>query len=171
MPTTAAPRGDVIDIARPIVERIIWCTVTTVAPTGSPRSRLMHPVWFWEDSTPFALVTARPTPIKVRHLAANPTVACFYWDPAHDTVAIDAIAAWLAPDERFEAWKRIAEVPAPVGFDPAIIWPQGPDAEDCGILRFDAHRIVATPAGRPGTRWNATPIEPHRPSADLPSAR
>lgn len=154
MPTTPLPYLDVIASARPIVERIVWCTVTTVSPSGSPRSRLMHPVWFWDDDEAVALVTARPTPIKVRHLAANPRISSFYWDPSHDTVAIDATATWVAPHERPAAWRAIAEVAPPVGFDPAMIWPDGPDADDCGFLRFRAHRIVVTPAGRPGVRWS-----------------
>jgi hypothetical protein len=154
MPTSRVPYDDVIEVARPIVERIIWCTVTTVSPGGAPRSRLMHPVWYWDDDTPYALVTARPTSLKVRHLAASPDVACFYWDPAHDTVAIDATATWLDPAERGDAWRRIADAPPPVGFDPTIVWPEGPETADCAFLRFQAHRIVATPAGRLGVRWN-----------------
>ena len=162
MPTSLLPYGDVTDVARPIVERIIWCTVTTVSPAGVPRSRLMHPVWFWDGDAPFALVTARPTPIKIRHLAAHPDVACFYWDPTHDTVAIDATASWLDPTERDDAWRRIAAVPAPVGFDPAIVWPVGPHAADCAFLRFQAHRIVVNPAGQPGMQWNHPPLTPAR---------
>jgi hypothetical protein len=155
MPTAPLPHDVVVAVARPIVERIVWCTVTTVSSNGVPRSRLMHPVWFWDGDAPVALVTARPTPIKVRHLAAHPGVACLYWDPAHDTVAIDATATWLDPAERRDAWRRIADAPPPVGFDPSIVWPEGPDAADCGFLQFRAHRIVATPAGRPGIRWTA----------------
>jgi Pyridoxamine 5'-phosphate oxidase len=156
MPTTTATSyHDVVDLARPIVERVVWCTVTTVSPGGAPRSRLMHPVWSWDGEAPFALVTARPTPLKVRHLAAHPHVACFYWDPAHDTVAIDATAVWVDAVERRDAWRQIAEVSPPVGFDPAIVWPEGPEAADCAFLRFEARRVVVTPAGRPGLRWTA----------------
>ena len=143
-------------IARPIVERVIWCTVTTVGPDHSPRSRLMHPVWRWDGEVPTALVTARPTALKLRHLAANPVVSCFYWDPAHDTVAIDGSAEWLAPAERALAWDQIKSVDPPVGFDPALIWPAGPDSADCAIIRLTARRIVATPAGRPGYLWHGT---------------
>jgi len=149
--------ADVVQLARPIVERIVWCTVTTVSSDHVPRSRLMHPVWSWSDGVPTALVTSRPTPIKVRHLAEHAGVACFYWDPAHDTVAIDATATWLDPDERHDAWRSIADVAPPVGFDPALVWPDGPDSPDCAFLRLRAHRIVVTPAGRPAVRWNDSP--------------
>ena len=88
-----------------------------------------------------------------RHLATHTGIACYYWDPAHDTVAIDANATWLQPAERREAWQQIAAVPPPVGFDPTIVWAQGPEAADCAFLRFEAHRIVVTTVGRPGLRW------------------
>jgi hypothetical protein len=155
MPSSPATLDATIALGRPIAERVIWCTATTVGPAGTPRSRLMHPVWWWDGDRPTALVTARPTALKVRHLAANPSMSCFYWDPAHDTVAIDATAEWIDATERPRAWDAIKGVAAPVGFDPAMIWPAGPGADDCGILRLTAHRIVATPAGRPGLRWAA----------------
>ncbi len=151
--TVPRPYVEVTDLARPVIERIIWCTVTTVSPDGAPRSRLMHPVWFWDGDAPYALVTTRPTPLKVRHLEARSGVSCFYWDPCHDTVAVDAMTSWLEPSERKDAWRQIADVEPPVGFNPAIIWPEGPESDDCAFLRFDAHRIVATPAGKPGLRW------------------
>ena len=108
----------------------------------------MHPVWFWDEEAPYALVTARPTPLKVRHLAAMPQVSCFYWDPAHDTVAIDATAAWLDGAAKRAAWDAVKAIDPPVGFDPAMIWPDGPGSDDCRFLRFDAHRVVVTPVGR-----------------------
>jgi hypothetical protein len=154
-PTSLVDLDTAIASARHIVERVVWCTVTTVSPEGAPRSRLMHPVWFWDGPRPTALVTARPTPLKLRHLAANPRVSCFYWDPAHDTVAIDARARWLDADERAEAWDAVKAVPPPVGFDPAFVWPDGPGSPDCAMLRFTAERVIATRAGQPGERWQA----------------
>src|SRR4029079_9845854 len=67
MSTVTAPLGEVARRARPIVERIIWCTVSTAGPDGAPRSRLMHPVWCWDRECPAALVSARPTPLKRAH--------------------------------------------------------------------------------------------------------
>lgn len=162
MPTAPRPYVEVTKLARPVMERIIWCTVTTVSPDGVPRSRLMHPVWFWDGDAPYALVTTRPTPIKVRHLEAYSGVSCFYWDPSHDTVAVDATAAWLEPSKRQDAWRQIADVEPPVGFNPTIIWPEGPESDDCAFLRFDAHRIVATPAGKPGLRWSQSNQHPQK---------
>ncbi|MFN8053536.1 MAG: pyridoxamine 5'-phosphate oxidase family protein [Acidimicrobiales bacterium] len=155
MATEACELNEVAEIARPIVERVVWATVTTVSPEGEPRSRLMHPVWWWDGPVPTAVVSARPTPIKVRHLAANSAVSCSYWDPAHDTVTIDAVARWIDAADRHDAWERVKAVPEPVGFDPAMIWKDGPTSPDCAFLHLTARRIVATPAGMTGRRWSA----------------
>jgi len=145
----------VTSLARPIVERVVWCTVATAGADGVPRTRLMHPVWWWDDEVPHGLVTARPTPTKVAHFGVNPVASCFYWDPAHDTVAIDVEAHWLPAEERPAAWASISAVAPPVGFDPAMIWPDGPLSEDCGFLRFRATRIVVGPVGGESLRWRS----------------
>lgn len=116
----------------------------------------MHPVWSWTDASPIALVSARPTPLKVRHIRAHPVVSCFYWDPSHDTVAIDATARWIAPEDREGAWQRIKETAPPVGFDPAMIWPHGPTSDDCAFLSFEAHRVIVRPARGPALTWSRT---------------
>ena len=139
--------------ARAIVEATVWATVTTVGPDGRPRSRLMHPVWSWDGPAPTALVVARPTPLKLRHLAANPHVACFYWAEHHDTAALDATARWLAEEERRAAWEAVAATPPPVGFDPALIWPDGPSSPDFAVLSLTAHRVVARRAGAAAAIW------------------
>lgn len=148
---------DIAAAARAVVERVVWCTVATVSPDGAPRTRLMHPVWFWTDEAPSALVSARPTPLKRRHIQAQSKVSCFYWDPAHDTVAIDATARWIPPESREETWRRISEINAPVGFDPAMIWPEGPTSNDCAFLHFEAHRVIVRSAGEPALKWDRTP--------------
>src|SRR4051794_37221837 len=110
-----------IAAARPIVERTVWCTLSTAGPEG-PRSRIMHPIWSWDDP-PTAIASSRPTALKRRHLAHVGVVSCTWWDPSHDTVTIDARAEWVPNDERAQAWQLVTAAPAPVGFDPATIWP------------------------------------------------
>ena len=151
---TKSPLATVCAEARTVIERVVWATVATVGPDGHPRTRLMHPVWFWDTEIPTALVSARPTRLKIEHLAAQPAVSCHYWDPNHDTVAIDAMAAWVPSGDRQAVWDRVKATPEPVGFDPAIIWPQGSSATDCAFLQLTAHRIIARMAGTPGLRWD-----------------
>lgn len=143
--------------ARSIIERVVWATVATVGQDGRPRTRLMHPVWFWDADQPTALVSARPTRLKVEHLAAQPAVSCNYWDPNHDTVTIDALATWVPLGDRQTAWDRVKAVPEPVGFDPAIIWPDGSSTDDCAFLELTAYRIIARPVGTAGIRWDHQP--------------
>lgn len=138
-------------LARPIVERIVWCSVATAGPEG-PRSRVMHPVWSW-DGPPTALVASRPTSLKRRHLAHKAMVSCTYWDPSHDTVTIDARAEWVPDGGLAHAWEAVRSAPAPVGFDPAMIWPEGPGAAGVAFVRLAAVRLVVAPGGVVAGRW------------------
>jgi hypothetical protein len=149
---------------RELTDRIIWCVLATVGPDDRPRSRIVHPVWSHTDP-PTGYLASRPTPLRRRHLASHRHVTCAYWTPAHDAVYIDAEAAWLTgPDERRAAWDFFAATPEPVGFDPATIWPNGPDAADFGVIRLRPYRILvaraaAMAAGDPSPMWTATADE------------
>ena len=44
---------------------------------------------------PVGGVVTSKTPVKARHLATNPYVACSYWSPAQSIVYIDCIARWV----------------------------------------------------------------------------
>jgi len=129
--------------AKSIVEDIVWATASTVSPSGTARSRLVHPVWYWPAEGPIGYVTSRPTPLRVAHIAAHPTIALFYWSPKHDTVAIDATAQWVPAEELLDVWNEIAATPSPVGFDPHMIWPDGPTSADYAVLRVEAYRVIA----------------------------
>jgi len=62
-----------------------------------------------------------------------------YWHPDHDTCNAVCGATWEdAPEQRRAGWRRFAEAPAPVGYDPSIIpaW-TSPEAEAFGILRVE----------------------------------
>ena len=52
------------------------------------------------------------------------------------------------PASRARVWEGIAAEPAPYGFDPAPMFPGGPDDPGFGLLRLDARRIEL--AGAPG---------------------
>jgi hypothetical protein len=140
-----------------VAHRIVWCTVATVDRRNRPRSRVMHPVWF-HDRGLHALLSARPTPLKLAHLAHSPYVSCSYWDPQHEVAVAECRAEWVA--DRREAWGRIASIAPPVGFDPATIWPDGPDSPDCAFLRLEPWRLSVNTAarmvaGEPPLTWRA----------------
>ena len=72
---------------------IVYCTVTTVDTKRRPRSRIMHPIFEVVDGDPRGWAVTDRSPVKSRHIAGNPYVACSYWSPAQNTVAIDCTAS------------------------------------------------------------------------------
>lgn len=130
-----------------MAHRIVWCTVATVDPAGQPRTRILHPIWEWDDNTLTGWIATGPNSYKRRDLDANPRVSLTYWDPSHDTCTADCTTAWeLEPEQKREGWRRFADGPAPVGYDPRIIpaW-TSPEADAFGILRLEPHRLRVMP--------------------------
>jgi uncharacterized pyridoxamine 5'-phosphate oxidase family protein len=102
-----------------ITTDIVYASATTVGPDGRPRSRMWHPVWEVVDGVPHGAVITDRTPLKQRHLAANPHVSLTYWSPKHDTVYVDCTARWAEGDvEKQAVWDLVSRTPEPLGFDP-----------------------------------------------------
>jgi hypothetical protein len=133
--------GDAVAVAHAVV----WCVLTTVDARGRPRNRVVHPVWELGDGSQGDLlqgwVTTRRSPVKAGHLAGNPNVGCAYVGVAHDVAYFDCSATWATRDERHHAWEVCRSAPAPTGFDPATIWPDGPDSPGAEVLRLDPYRV------------------------------
>ena len=130
--------GEFVDVAH----RVVWCSVATVDRRGRPRSRVMHPVWERTESGLTGWATARPTPLKLAHLARTPFVSCSYWDPAHDVAVAECEARWVTdPGELERAWAACRALAPPAGFDPATIFPGGPGSPGSGMLRLDPWRL------------------------------
>ena len=122
-----------------MAHRIVWCTVATVSPSGTPSTRVLHPVWEWEAGVLTGWIATSPNSPKAKDLAGNATVSLTYWDPTHDTCTATCRAVWeTSAEERRAGWDRFANAPAPVGYDPSIIpqWPN-PEAPEFGILRLE----------------------------------
>jgi hypothetical protein len=127
--------------------RIVWCTVATVDAGGAPRTRVLHPIWEFDGEQLTGWVATGPTSVKSRHLAHEPRVSLTYWDATHDVATADCTTVWeLDPESRHRGWRRFADAPAPVGYDPAIIpgWTD-PDAEAFGILRLEPTALRVMP--------------------------
>lgn len=130
-----------------IAHRIVWCTVATVAPDGSPRSRVLHPIWEWDGEHLTGWIATSPESVKAGHLRHEPRVSLTYWDPTHDVATADCDTSWeLDHDSRVSGWNRFAQGPAPVGYDPSIIpgWTD-PDVPSFGILRLEPTRLRVMP--------------------------
>jgi hypothetical protein len=152
--------AEALDVFIETAQRVVYCTLATVDRRGRPRSRLVHAVWERPDEDELVgWVGSRPTPMRRAHIRANPFVSCFYWDSAHDVATAECKATWIEDDAgRRDAWERLSAAPAPMGYDPAPIWPDGPEADGFVALRLDPWRVqaksaTAMAAGEPYLVW------------------
>lgn len=131
-----------------MAHQIVWCTVATVDPDGRPRTRILHPFWEWEGDRLVGWIATGPTPLKVAALEHTPTVSLTYWTPSHDTCSAECDAVLVYDDAtRRRVWDTFTTLPAPVGYDPAIIppWADGPLSPAFAALRLDPYRLRVMP--------------------------
>lgn len=137
------------------VARIAWCTVATVDRMGRPRTRILHPIW---EGTTGWIATGRHSH-KEKHLANNPYVSLSYWDPQHQQIYADCKAEWVDDVvEKRRIWELYKSTPPPLGYDPGLIWKDGPEGPDFGLLKLTPWRIelsalMDAPAGKPHLVW------------------
>jgi hypothetical protein len=152
--TTSQQEGSVTESFAPFAEEflrftseIVWCTATTVDSAGRPRSRVLHPIFEVTDDRPVGWVLTGRTPVKSRHLAANPHVACAYWSPAQNVVYLDCVASWVADNDaetKRYVFDLFATTPPPLGYGPEGVAGYGPDGPASPIftpLRLDPWRV------------------------------
>jgi hypothetical protein len=138
---------ELAEIAPAFVEmahRVVWCVAATSGAAGEPRTRVLHPIWGWEDGALTGWIATGPSSFKARDLAANPRLSLTYWDATQDTCTADCDTSWDDTAElRAAGWARFKDGPAPVGYDPALIpgW-TSPDAEAFGVLRLRPRRLA-----------------------------
>jgi len=143
MPTFASIEEDFLRITA----EVAWATVATVDTRGRPRTRVLHPIWEVVDGRPVGWVGTSRSPLKTRHLDANPYVSVSYWSPKHETAQADCRASW-AEDERERVWNLYLEADPPLGYDPGAMppWKDGPLAGVFQVLRLDPWRAMVLTA-------------------------
>jgi hypothetical protein len=130
-----------------MAHRVVWCVAATVSPDGHPRTRVLHPIWEWDGEALTGWIATSPRSMKATHLAATPEISLTYWAPDQDTCSAECATSWDDSAElRAEGWRRFAEGPEPVGYDPSLI-PQWTSAEapEFGILRLRPRRLRVMP--------------------------
>lgn len=130
-----------------MAHRIVWCAAATVDTSGGPRTRVLHPLWEWDGQRLTGWILTSPHSPKAADLAGTPALSMTYWHPSHDTCTADCATTWEdTPEQRAAGWRRFAEGPEPVGYDPSIIpfW-KSPDSEEFGVLRLTPHRLRLMP--------------------------
>ena len=68
-----------------------------------------------------------------------------------------------SPDARRDAWAALQAPEPPYGFDPAPIWPGGPDGNDFVAIRLGAWRVELF--GPPSVVWKAAAM-PHEANSE-----
>lgn len=120
--------------------KIVLCTVTTVSPSGQPRSRMLHPVFEVLEGLPVGWVCTGRTPVKVAHLAHEPRVAVCYWSPDNDTVYAECTASWVEePEHKQHVWDLFMRTPPPLGYDVSSYG--SPSDPSFTPLRLDPWRV------------------------------
>lgn len=141
---------DLATVAPAFVEmahRIVWCSAASVDASGRPRSRVLHPIWQWQDGELTGWIATGPTPTKRAHLAHSPYLSLGYWHPSQDTCVAECRASWFFDDDtRERVWNTFASAPPPVGYDPAVIpgW-DGPRSPSFAALRLEPWRLRVFP--------------------------
>lgn len=121
---------------------IVWCTVTMVDTRGRPRSRMLRPIFQLRDGRPVGWVVTSKTPVKAAHLAANPHVACSYWNPSQNTIFIDCVASWVEDEAgKRHVWDLFMTTPPPLGYDLSGYGAAGPYSPLFNPLRLDPWRV------------------------------
>lgn len=130
-----------------ISAEVAWATVATVDSRGRPRTRILHPYWEVVDGRPVGWVGTVRSPLKSKHLAANPFVSVAYWSPKQETAHADCRASW-ADDERERVWNLFLEAEPPLGYDPATLpqWKDGALGGEFAALRLDPWRVMVLTA-------------------------
>lgn len=143
---TSVSFEEIVALARPVVDGIIYSSVATVSADGEPRSRIVHPVWNWD--APVGWITVRPTSLMLRHLRRNPVITCSYWSSAHNAVYLDGMARPAREEELASVWNAVGSVTGPTAFDPITIFPDGPvPGTFCAVIVVP-HRIRVVEAVR-----------------------
>jgi hypothetical protein len=128
---------------------IVWCVAATVDASGAPRTRVLHPVWEWDEAADqlTGWIATAPQSPKARDLDGTPSLSLTYWAPTHDTCTADCDVTWDDTAElRRAGWERFRTAPAPLGYDPSIIpeW-DTPDSEAFGVIRLSPRRLRVMP--------------------------
>ncbi|MEU6779449.1 pyridoxamine 5'-phosphate oxidase family protein [Nonomuraea angiospora] len=125
-----------------IVGATVYATMVTVDARDRPRTRVLIPIWENVDGRPLGWLATYRTPVKAAHLAGNPHTSFSYWKPGNNSVAVDAVAAWVDDlDVRRRVWDLYrATSPRGAGYDLAAFW-RSPADPKLHVLRLDPFRV------------------------------
>ena len=112
-----------------------------------------HPIREVVADRPVGWIGTSRTPLKEKHLAANPCVSLSYLVPPTGDRARRSACFW-ADEERERVWEIFVGAPPPLGYDPATIppWEGRPLAGPFSVLRLEPWRVMMLTAEDRGLR-------------------
>ena len=130
-----------------MAHRIVWCIAATTGQDGRPSTRVLHPIWQWDDGALEGWILTSPRSPKADDLRSSPALSLTYWAPNHDTCTADCDASsrtaptLVAPGGIVSptARRRSATTPSII---PA--WTDA-DAPEFGVLRLMPTRLRVMP--------------------------
>jgi general stress protein 26 len=140
--TTVKSFAEIEDEFDAYVGTTVYATMVTVDARNRPRTRVLIPVWEQMDGHPLGWLATYRTPVKAAHLAANPHASFSYWRPDNNSVAIDAVAAWVADLEvKRHVWDLYRKTsPRGAGYDLGAFW-RSPADPELHVLRLEPYRV------------------------------
>ncbi|TMR13443.1 pyridoxamine 5'-phosphate oxidase family protein [Nonomuraea turkmeniaca] len=126
----------------------VYATMVTVDARNRPRARVLIPVWERVDGRPLGWLATYRTPVKAAHIAGNPHTTFSYWRPGNNSVAIDAVAAWVEDLEvKRHVWDLYRKTsPRGAGYDLGNFW-RSPADPELHVLRLEPYRIQVIRGG------------------------
>ena len=133
-----------------IAHRVVWATVATVDRRSRPRSRVLHPIWVRDGDGLTGWVITRPTPLKRRPPRPRAARLLHVLGPGarHRRRRVRRRVGATTRTSAPRSGSAYLDAPAPLGYDFAQIFPDGPQSPGAG-LPADASRGGSGP-----TAWS-----------------
>lgn len=128
---------------REMAHSIGMAVAATVGPDGRPRTRVVQPVWEWDDGGLVGWVSTEAGSPKLADLRRTPALSLTYWDPGQDTCSADCEVEIVTDDAvRAATWDRFLRAPGAARVDLAThpAW-DGPADPAFGVLRLRPTRL------------------------------
>jgi hypothetical protein len=119
----------------------VWCSVATLDTQNRLRSRVLHPIWEYNEREIIGWVTTGRHSLKAKHLAHNPTLSLCYMKDPLKPLYVDCYGEWVDDQsEKQRIFDLFVQTPPPLGYNPAdFLWTV--DNHASGLLKLKPWRI------------------------------
>lgn len=145
--------SEIVEEVIQIAHTQVWASVATVDSLNRPWTRVLHPIWEVQNGQLTGWVLTNRHSLKEKHLAFSPYASVGYVKDPFNPLTIECHAAWQDDfAERERIWEWFKREPQPLGYDPALVWKEGPGNESVGLLKLTPWRLTL---GHLGGEWRA----------------